>query len=115
MFGFIAGIPRRVRHLLSRFRRFFTKPQYENFYRTTLGLMVAGEGARIPHLAEFIDERTRNDLRERMTRLFRMMAWAHRDYSKWDEVHEYLAILPEESRDHHSGPVYHEKWYGRTI
>ena len=44
MFGFIAGIPRRVKHLFSRFRRFFTKPQYDNFCRSTLGLMVAGEG-----------------------------------------------------------------------
>jgi len=44
MFGFIAGIPRRLKHLLSRFRRCFTKPQYKNFCRTTLGLMVAGEG-----------------------------------------------------------------------
>jgi len=44
MFGFIAGIPRRVRHLFSRFRRFFTKPQYDNFCRSTLGLMVASEG-----------------------------------------------------------------------
>jgi len=44
MFGFIAGIPRRLRHLLSRFKKYLTKPQYENFCRTTLGLMVAGEG-----------------------------------------------------------------------
>jgi len=44
MFGFIAGIPRRLRHLLSRFKRYLTKPQYENFCRTMLGLMVAGEG-----------------------------------------------------------------------
>ena len=44
MFAFIADIPRRVRHLLSRFKRYFTKPQYENFCRATLGLMVAGKG-----------------------------------------------------------------------
>ncbi len=44
MFGFIAGIPRRVRHLLSRFKRYFTKPQYDNFCRTILGLIAAGKG-----------------------------------------------------------------------
>jgi len=42
MFGFIGGIPTRVRHILSRFKRFFTKPQYENFCRTELGLIAAG-------------------------------------------------------------------------
>lgn len=44
MFGFIGGIPRRVGNLFSRFRRFFTKPQYENFCRMMLGLIVAGKG-----------------------------------------------------------------------
>jgi hypothetical protein len=44
VFGFIAGIPRRVRNLLSRFRRFFTGPQYDNFCRTMMGLIIAGEG-----------------------------------------------------------------------
>jgi hypothetical protein len=44
MFGFIAGIPRRVKHLLSKFKPFFTKPQYENFCKTAFGLMVATEG-----------------------------------------------------------------------
>ena len=43
MFGFLSGIPSRVRHLLSRFRRYFTRPQYENFCRIMLGLIVAGE------------------------------------------------------------------------
>ena len=44
MFGFIGGIPRRVGNLLSRFRRFFSKPQYDNFRRTMLGLITAGKG-----------------------------------------------------------------------
>jgi hypothetical protein len=43
MFGFIGGIPRRLKHVFSRFRRFFTKPQYENFCRTELGLITAGK------------------------------------------------------------------------
>jgi len=44
VFGFIAEIPRRMRNLLSRFRRFFTGPQYDNFCRTMMGLIIAGEG-----------------------------------------------------------------------
>src|SRR5712692_6121571 len=43
MFGFLSAVPSRVRHLLSRFRRYFTRPQYENFCRVMLGLIVAGE------------------------------------------------------------------------
>lgn len=42
MFGFIAGVPRRIKNLLSKFKKYFTKPQFENFCRTELGLMVAG-------------------------------------------------------------------------
>ncbi len=44
MFGFLSGIPGRLRHLLSRFRRCFTRPQYENFCRVMLGLIATGEG-----------------------------------------------------------------------
>jgi hypothetical protein len=43
MFGFLSGVPSRVRHLLSGFKRYFTRPQYENFCRVMLGLIVAGE------------------------------------------------------------------------
>jgi hypothetical protein len=43
MFGFISGIPTRLKHVFSKFRRFFTKPQYENFCRTELGLIAAGK------------------------------------------------------------------------
>jgi len=44
MFAFIAGIPSRLRNLLSRFKRFFTKPQYDNFCRAVLGMIAAGKG-----------------------------------------------------------------------
>jgi hypothetical protein len=44
MFGFIAGIPGRLKNLFSKLRKHFSKPQYENFCRTELGMMVAGEG-----------------------------------------------------------------------
>lgn len=43
MFGFLSGIPSRLRHILSRFGRYFTRPRYENFCRVTLELMTAGE------------------------------------------------------------------------
>src|ERR1700736_2257759 len=44
MFAFVCEIPGRVRNLLSRFRRFFiTKPQYDNFCRAVLGMIVAGK------------------------------------------------------------------------
>jgi hypothetical protein len=44
MFGFIAGIPRRLRHIFSKFKKHLTKPKYKNFCRTILGLIVAGDG-----------------------------------------------------------------------
>ena len=43
MFGFIAGVPRRIKNLFSKFKKYFTKPQFQNFCRTELGLMVAGD------------------------------------------------------------------------
>ena len=43
MFGFIDEIPTRLKHILSKFKQFFTKPQYENFCRTQLGLIAAGK------------------------------------------------------------------------
>ena len=44
MFGFITGIPRRLKHLLSKFKPYFSKPQYENFCRAKLGIMTAEKG-----------------------------------------------------------------------
>src|SRR4030042_2580832 len=44
MFGFIAGVPRRIKNLFSKFKKYFTKPQFQNFCRTELGFMVAGNG-----------------------------------------------------------------------
>jgi hypothetical protein len=43
MFGFISEIPTRLKLILSKFKHFFTKPQYENFCRTQLGLIAAGK------------------------------------------------------------------------
>jgi hypothetical protein len=42
-FGFIGGIPTRLKHVSSKFRRFFTKPQYKNFCRSELGHITAGK------------------------------------------------------------------------
>jgi hypothetical protein len=74
VFGFIAGIPRRVRHLLSRFKKHFTKPQYRNFCRTILGLIVAGEGEHdVKSINElFIDKKDQSSLNRFITE------------SKWD-------------------------------
>jgi hypothetical protein len=44
MFGFITSTPRRLRNILSKFKKHFTKPQYRNFCRTMLGLIAAAKG-----------------------------------------------------------------------
>ena len=69
MFGFIAGIPRRLKHLFSKFKPFFTKPQYENFCRTELGLMVAGKSEHnIKSInQQFIDRKDQSSLNRFMT------------------------------------------------
>ncbi len=85
------------------------------YYKIRHTLRLWNDGTGIPHLAEFVDAKLKKELREHLTNLLRMMAWAHRDQEKWDQVHEYLCTFPEEPRDHHSGPVYHEKWYGREM
>ena|SRR5208337_4035924 len=74
MFGFIAGIPRRLKHLFSKFKPFFTKPQYENFCRTELGLMVAGKSEHdVKSINElFIDRKDQSSLNRFITE------------SKWD-------------------------------
>jgi len=74
MFGFIADIPRRVRHLLSKFKKYFTKPQYRNFCRTMLGLIVAGKGEHdVKSINElFIDRKNQSSLNRFITQ------------SKWD-------------------------------
>jgi hypothetical protein len=74
MFGFIADIPRRLRHLFSKFKKYFTKPQYRNFCRTMTGLIVAGEGEHdVKSINElFIDRKDQSSLNRFITE------------SKWD-------------------------------
>jgi len=69
MFGFIADIPRRLGHLLSKFKKYFTKPQYRNFCRTITGLIVAGKGEHdIKSINElFIDRKNQSSLNRFIT------------------------------------------------
>jgi len=43
MFKFLTGIPRRLKNILSHFKKHLTKPQYNNFYRTKLALITAAK------------------------------------------------------------------------
>jgi len=74
MFGFLSGLPSRVRHLLSGFRRCFTRPQFDNFCRAMLGLIVAGEKEHdIKSINElFLDRKNQSSLNRFFTE------------SKWD-------------------------------
>ena len=69
MFGFIAGIPRRLKHLFSKFKPIFSKPQFENFCRTEMGLIVASKGEHdIKSTNElFIDKKDQSTLNRFVT------------------------------------------------
>ena len=69
MFGFIAGVPRRIKNLCSKFKKFFSKPQYTNFCRTELDLMVAGGGEHdVKSVNElFIDRKDQSSLNRFIT------------------------------------------------
>jgi hypothetical protein len=69
MFGFIAGIPRRLKHLLSKFKSNFSKPQFKNFCRTELGLIIAGKKEHdIKSVNElFIDKKDQSTLNRFIT------------------------------------------------
>jgi hypothetical protein len=69
MFGFIAGVPRRIKNLFSKFKKYFTKPQFQNFCRTELGFMVAGNGEHnVKSVNElFIDRKNQSSLNRFIT------------------------------------------------
>ena len=69
MFGFITSIPSKLRHLFSKFKPLFTKPQYENFCRAEMGLMVAAQGEHdIKSINQlFIDRKDQSSLNRFMT------------------------------------------------
>jgi len=70
MFGFITSIPRKLKHLFSKFKPQFTKPQYENFCRTEMGMMVAAQGEHdIKSINQlFIDRKDQSSLNRFMTK-----------------------------------------------
>lgn len=43
-------------------------------------------------------EPLRTEVRNRLTKLFNMMVYAHRDFDKWHAIHEYLRQFPYEGR-----------------
>ena len=69
MFGFIGGFPRRVKHLFSKLKKHFTKPQYDNFCRATMGLMTAGKKEHdVKSINElFIDRKDQSSLNRFIT------------------------------------------------
>ena len=69
MFGFIAEIPSRLKHLFSKFKKHLTKPQYENFCRAELGIMTAGQGEHnVKSLNElFVEKKDQSSLNRFMT------------------------------------------------
>ena len=69
MFGFIAEIPSRLKNLFSNFKKHFSKPQYDNFCRAELGIMVAGKGEHdVKSINElFIDQKDQSSLNRFMT------------------------------------------------
>ncbi len=69
MFGFISDIPRRLKHILSKFKPYFTKPQYKNFCRTELGIMTAAKGEHdVKSINEqFIDRKDQSSLNRFIT------------------------------------------------
>ena len=70
MFAFIADIPSRLKNLLSKFKKHFSKPQYENFCRAELGIMAAGEGEHdVKSINElFIDRKDQSSLNRFFTK-----------------------------------------------
>jgi len=84
VFGFIASIPRRLRNIFSKFKKHLTKPQYKNFCRTMLGLIVAGEGEHdVKSINElFIDRKNQSSLNRFITE------------SRWD-----IHAVVDEGRD----------------
>jgi len=70
MFGFITSIPRKLKHLFSKFKPLFTKPQYENFCRAEMGMMVAAQGEHdIKSINQlFIDRKDQSSLNRFMTK-----------------------------------------------
>src|SRR5712692_3079733 len=91
MFAFVSEIPSRVRNVFSRFRRFFTRPQYDNFCRAVLGIIVAGKKEHdVKSINElFIERKDQSSL----NRFFTESRW-----SAEDVVREGNELLVSEER-----------------
>jgi hypothetical protein len=132
--GFHTPKPLTVRDMPSwgtRYGTTWTGPRFFNYWLIELNqegllspadmnkigtaMMLWNNGQGQEHLKEYYDDEIKKDLQKRLTTLFKMMAWAHRDYGKWEEVQQYLATWPAHERDVFGGPVLHELWNGDKI
>jgi hypothetical protein len=89
----VSEIPGRVRNLLSRFKKFFTtRPQYDNFCRAVLGIIVAGKKEHdVKSINElFIDRKDQSSL----NRFFTESRWSAEDVVR--EGNELLISEEEE-------------------
>src|SRR5712692_880648 len=95
MFAFVSEIPSRVRNVFSRFRRFFTRPQYDNFCRAVLGMIVAGKKEHdVKSINElFIDRKDQSSL----NRFFTESRWSAEDFVR--EGNELLISEEEEGEE----------------
>jgi molybdopterin-biosynthesis enzyme MoeA-like protein len=77
MFKFLTGIPKRLKNILSHFKKHFTKPQYNNFCRTELSLITAAKKEHnITNLNNlFIDQKDQSTL----NRFFTNPKWKHQN------------------------------------
>jgi hypothetical protein len=77
MFRFLSGIPKRLKNILSHFKQYFTKPQYNNFCRTELALITAGKKEHnITSMNDlFIDRKNQST----QNRFFTNPKWKHQN------------------------------------
>jgi hypothetical protein len=77
MFRFLSGVPKRLKNIFSHFKRYFTKPQYNNFCRTELALIAASKKEHdITSLNElFIDRKNQSA----QNRFFTNPKWNHQN------------------------------------
>ena len=80
--------------------------------KITNELIIWNDSKGIEYLKEYYPEGKMEEIRLRLTKLLRMMIWAHRDPWKWDQVHDYLEKFPNPYlyRSHHFSPMHMEKW-----
>ena len=87
-----------------------------NLNKLGAALMTWNNGHGQEHLAEYFTKGYMEDLGGRLQKVFNMMAWAHRDYSKWAEIQHFIntKFTPDE-RDPFNGFVVQETWKGEKV